>query len=298
MENDSKRNSIIELIRFLAACEIVCYHLDAPWTRYVRVLPIFLIFSIVFTVKSHLSISDQRKKAFERILLPWLFWSAVYGLARIARILIFHSPISKEFQWWMLLTGTLGALWYLPFAFVSTMAVLHFVRRFHFKLTYRSGHIIALCSGPLLLASAMILTKYPGHFPYEQWVHLAPVILIALLFLSFYYDFFRLVFSHGLWIVILCCIGVMALNLKIGLSNLVPILVCAFVFSFKPSRSFKLFDYLGKLSYGIYLVHMLVSSIWIRLGFPQRSYSLLFLTLVTSILATALLHKTAFRKFV
>jgi peptidoglycan/LPS O-acetylase OafA/YrhL len=298
MENDSKRNSIIELTRFLAACEVVCYHVDAPWSEYVRVLPIFLIFSIVFTVNSRLSISDQRKKAFERIMLPWLFWSAIYGLARIIRPMILHSSPGDEFHWWIFLAGTAQALWYLPFAYVSNMTVLHFTRRFHFKLTSSNSHLIALCGGLLLIASAVIVPKIYGHFPFDQWIYLSPVVIVALLYSSFYYSFHKLAFSYGLWMVILCCIGAMALHWKIGLTNLGPILLCALIFSYKPSRSFRFFDYLGKLSYGIYLVHTLASYVWNYLGFPQRSYSLLFLTLVTSILATALLHKTMFRKFV
>ena len=110
VEKDKRtRNSIIKLIRFLAACEIVCFHADAPWTQYVRILPVFLIFSVVFTAKSHLTIAAYRKKAIQRLIVPWLFWSAVYGFARISRILIFHSPISHI--WSTYCSGMCAPIW-------------------------------------------------------------------------------------------------------------------------------------------------------------------------------------------
>jgi peptidoglycan/LPS O-acetylase OafA/YrhL len=298
IENESKKNSIIELIRFLAACKILCSHVGAPWAKHVFVLPIFLIFSIVFTVNSRLSISAQRKKAFERIMLPWFFWSAVYQLARIARSIIFRSPMSGEFHWWILVTGTSATLWFLPYAFFSNMAVLYAVKRYHLKPAHGNSRALALCGGLLLFASSLILPGIQDQYPYYHWTYLAPAILIGMLFTSFYFDYAKLIFANGLWIVILCSIGAIAFNWKIGFSYLTAIGICSFVFSFKFSRSIRAFDYLGKLSYGIYLVQTLTSSVWMQLGFPKGSGNLLLLTLVSSIFVTALLHKTVFRRFV
>ena len=293
----SKKNSIIELIRFLAACEIVSYHVDAPWSRYVSVLPIFLVFSIVFAVSSKLAAKAQWKKAFARIIQPWLFWSAAYGLARIVRIIIFHNPTGSEFHWWMLASGTTIHLWFLPFAFLSNMAVLHFFKQLQLKLTPRNSHIIATLGGLLLLISTMILPKVEDILVLKEWIFLAPVILVGLLFSSFYYSYSRLMFAHGLWIVVLFCIGIMALNRRIGLAYLSPVIICSFVFSYKPSGSSNFFNYLGKLSYGIYLIHMLVWYPWTHLVIEQGSMELLLLTLFPLIVVTALLHKTIFRKF-
>lgn len=293
-----KKNSIIELIRFLAACEIVSYHTEAPWSQYISVLPIFLIFSIVFTVSSRLAFKAQWKKAFARIIQPWLFWSGVYGLARIIRIIIFHNPISEEFHWWMLASGTTIHLWFLPFAFLSNMTVLHLFKRSRLNLTSRNSHIIAILGGLLLLMSTMILPKVEDILLLKEWIYLTPVVLVGLLFSSFYYDYSKLMFAHGLWVVVLFCIGAMALDWKIGLAYLGPVILCSFVFSYKPSNSTHLFNYLGKLSYGIYLIHVLLWYPWSHLGIEPGSMKLLVFTLFPSIAVTAILHKTALRKFI
>ena len=158
--------------------------------------------------------------------------------------------------------------------------------------------MIAVFSGLFMLMSAIILPRIHNKFPLEQWLYLTPVILISLLFSSYYYSYFRLIFVQGLWIVILCCIGAFVLHWKIGLAYLGPVLICSFVFSFKPSGSNNFFNYLGKLSYGIYLVHILFWYPCIYLGFKEGSMQLVFLTLISSILATVLLHKTPIRKFI
>jgi len=229
---------------------------------------------------------------------PWLFWSAVYGLARIVRIAIFQNPISGEFHWWMLVSGTTIHLWFLPFAFLGNMAVLHFFKQLQLRLTFRNSHIIATLGGLLLLTSTMILPKIGDTLVLKEWAFLTPVILVGLLFSSFYYDYSKLMFGHGLWIVILFCIGAMVLNWRIGLAYLSPVILCSFVFSYKPSGSSNFFNYLGKLSYGIYLIHIMVWYPWNYLGIKQGSMELLFLTLFPSIMATVLLHKTVIRKFI
>ncbi len=294
----NKRNSIIELIRFLAACEIVCFHVEAPWGAYARVLPIFVIFSVVFSITSHLTFSAQLRKAFKRIVLPWIFWSAIYVLARIARALVLHAPVSSAFEWWMPVVGGAGLLWYLPYVFLSNMGTLYIVRCFGLMRIAQRGYPIAIFSGLLVLTSAAVYPGFSEHFPFAQWLYLFPAVLIGLLFSSYDFKPFKLIFARGVWIVAICSIGALALSLSIGLAYCIAICVVLFAFSYRPPAPNKCFDYLGKLSYGIYLVHILLKWTGLYLGIPPHSYPLLLFTLITSILAVSLLHKTPLRKFI
>lgn len=59
----------------------------------------------------------------QRLLLPWLVWSAIYGAMKLAEVAVTGVPLRHEFAPWMWLVGTAIHLWFLPFAFVTSLAV-------------------------------------------------------------------------------------------------------------------------------------------------------------------------------
>jgi hypothetical protein len=56
-----------------------------------------------------------------RLLVPWLFWSAVYGAVLLAQAFWHREPLSSLFPLPMLIMGTSLHLWYLPFAFLASL---------------------------------------------------------------------------------------------------------------------------------------------------------------------------------
>src|SRR5512139_2498633 len=85
---------------------------------------------------------------------------------------------------------------------------------------------------------------------------------------------------------------------RVGAAHMTAVGVCSFAFSYKPVRSYGALNYLGKLTYGVYLIHMPVISIGEHWGISRAHDTLLLFTPFFSIVLTSLLHKTPLRKFI
>ena len=60
---------------------------------------------------------------FNRLMVPWLVWSAIYGALKILQAILEGRPVASEFEPWMLSTGPSIHLWFLPFAFMALVAL-------------------------------------------------------------------------------------------------------------------------------------------------------------------------------
>lgn len=292
MEKKKKeRNPVLELVKFLAICEIVCFHAKAPWSQYIYVLPIFMILSISFVANSTSPISIQLKKSFKRFLMPWIFWSAFYAVLKIIQALIGGYSIQDEFNWSMLIAGTAIPLWYLPYAFISLNLVFFIIKHFNFKLNTKNSHLIAIFGGIVLLISSFFFPIVKENYPFGEWLYLLPAIPIGMLFSSFYYKFLKLQFNYGVWIVIIISIIAIYFDRRVGSAHLFASCLCSFVFSLEPPKANSFIYYLGKISYGIYLIHSLWIAILLYLGIKLSSYELVILSLISSILSVAAIRK-------
>jgi surface polysaccharide O-acyltransferase-like enzyme len=112
----------IERLRTLAIIGIVWFHTDGLPCRGVGYagLPVFiLIFFMLIGMKGYEANRVFIKKKFDRLILPWLFWSVVYLGYQVGKYLI-KKQVSLEP--YMLITGPATHLWYLSWAF--TLAVV------------------------------------------------------------------------------------------------------------------------------------------------------------------------------
>ena len=107
------RNAAVDLLRFVGAAAIVYLHLGLPHDGWaLAALPLFMALLVYYGTGRPIS------ERAHRLLLPWLAWSAVYGALKVADALSAGQPILSEFRLWMLLTGPVLPLWFLPFAFL------------------------------------------------------------------------------------------------------------------------------------------------------------------------------------
>ena len=54
-----------------------------------------------------------------RLLVPFAVWSGIFGLLKLAEVLLTGVSLGSEFKPSMLLTGPAIHLWFLPFAYVA-----------------------------------------------------------------------------------------------------------------------------------------------------------------------------------
>lgn len=156
----------LDVLRVLAIGDIVALHTSVPYPRpFAGIgLPVFLFCTIALAAKRvppHPWRVNLAKRT-RRLLIPWLLWSAFYGLVNTFRAWRSGNPRFGDLldpSWSMLWMGTEIVLWYLPFAFLAEIIVnpvMHAGNRLHIS---RPNPSIAgwLVGGVVLLAAVPVL---------------------------------------------------------------------------------------------------------------------------------------------
>lgn len=165
----------IDLLRIVAAVGIIWFHTEgAPYPQIGYAgLPVFLLiyFSLV-TKQSQLHPTGEfLRRRWDRLLKPWLFWSAVYGACRVAKAVCAMDAGSLEQMLSVetLLVGTCIHLWYLPYAFVAGL-FLHVLNRRMRKVNDTTVVLAATFIGAFVLAAATVsLQIHQLPPPLPQW---------------------------------------------------------------------------------------------------------------------------------
>lgn len=154
------RNGLVDYGRFLAALGFVWFFSQAPGGRIAYLaLPFFLVLLAAPPT------TGIRKRA-RQLLQPFLIWSLVFALVQIAFAVKAHAPPLGWWEWHMLLTGTWGHLWILPFAFLASVLAPWF------------QHPLASLGAALLAATLMSLEGTPSTVPFGLWsVGVIPVLV-------------------------------------------------------------------------------------------------------------------------
>lgn len=298
----------IDRLRVLAAIGIVWFHIEGIPYRNIAYagLPVFLlIFCSLLTSQGHTgTTTDFLARRWHRLLKPWLFWSAVYGLCRLAKGL---ATTDVGTLWEMvsvetLLAGTSIHLWYLPYAFLCS-GIIYGLNRWTSRINHTVAFLAAAAVGMVLLA--VHATGIWSHMvsPLPQWEFgLAAVplgIAVGRCLMIAHREHRRLVLlTIALMVAIECLIlqhfgfGVAALPYGIGLA-----LVClAYCWE---TRGDGLVASLTPLTFGIYLIHPLVIHVLRRVPAMNDHYvAFVLLTVCISTLMTLVLVRTPLRRFV
>jgi peptidoglycan/LPS O-acetylase OafA/YrhL len=262
-----QRIDSVEWLRFFAALGIVWFHTNGAWGRSIGYagLPIFLLVfcSLIVINFKEIGFTGFLRRRTVRLLIPWVFWSIVYGFVRVIKFYWFPKTSLSLFSSCDFLVGGSMHLWYLPFAFLVSLILFMLCR-----YTTQSNHIYLsfsfaffLSIGCLYLCS-YIMKNYSIKVPFVQWLFVLPSIPMGYFLGStvrFVKPPFRLVLlSLLLAAVCLVCLslfwlGNMELVVPYGIGVFLTVLAYNIPFPFaETSRR------LGSLTYGIYLIHPLV----------------------------------------
>lgn len=304
-----ERIASIDDLRVLAAIGIVWFHTDGAPYRNVGYagLPVFLLifFSLITSRSGAAKPLSFLKRRWDRLLKPWLFWSLLYGLFRLAKgasgghFDSFRTMVSLQ----TVLAGTYIHLWYLPYAVISGFLVYELNR---YTLRFNNAAVVftATAIGLLILVvHAMGLSSHHLMCPVPQWefglaaIPLGFAIGRCLMVPSCWQQ--RLLLSTISFATLMTALLLIAFG---HASSVIPyslavMLVCL-AYCWRTNRT-AILGTLAPLTFGIYLVHPLVSyglRHWVLAD--QRCATFIGLTLCLSALLTLGIKQTPFRRFV
>ena len=301
-----ERLANVERLRVLAMLEIVRYHDHDDRLLWVGGLglPTFLLltnlFNTTLTEKRGLSkfLADKR----ERLFLPWVFWSLLYGGVLAVTALRHSQPLSEVLSWNMILAGTNSHLWFVPFALFSAglVAGAQYLTR---SLPDRPVAYSAAGVGLVVLLVIGLMPQYPFEAPIPQWLLSLPSS-----FFGFALGRFVLAWDGKVQvrdmvpIAIVCAIGAVAFgvfapNMLIWRYSVSILIV--FVAFLRPGTIDPISKFMSPLLFGIYLAHPFIGHRML-VKIPGLEHSQLFFIadFVITAIAVHLLKKTPLRRFV
>lgn len=161
----SERFDWLDVLRALAIGDIVALHTTNPYPHAGIGLPVFVLCTIALAAKRSPPYpwKENLARRTSRLLWPWLFWSAFYGVVNTFRAWRsgkerFGDLLSPELS--MLWSGTEIVLWYLPFAFLAEVlvnAVMRVAEPLHTRHVKQSIVFWLVSGAALLTAVALIL---------------------------------------------------------------------------------------------------------------------------------------------
>lgn len=180
MHHGNLRNGSVDVFRLMSSAGIVWFHAhaDGKILSY-SALSVFFVFLIVLPLNSNRSIFF---KAFvwgrtDRLLRPWLIWSAIYAILKIAQAWSNGTAISNEFDNSMLLIGTQQHLWFLPFGYACSIIAFAILRRVSVVNPLPFAFALLLAGVSLPVSRALLETTLRS--PLTEWVYAIPAVMFA-----------------------------------------------------------------------------------------------------------------------
>lgn len=308
MNNLQNRIANIERLRILAAYGVVTFHSDLVFSRHIGVVS-FLCFAIIFAVfiinrpDYELSLGGFISKA-RRLLLPWLFWSAIFFVFLIVKSVLKGIPITELLSWRMLITGTSIHLWFLPFAFVSAVLIIltHQVTR-HFAIELNV--LVMFAFGLICAVVFSIIDIIPEvQYPFRQWILGFPAIPMgyAIGMSRFMktrrHQYMFFIFSILSTCVIVCLIEAFGGQSRFIVRYCIALGVVCLAFSLNGKMGVAT-KTLSGLAYGIYLMHPLVISCFhFFIPSGKKPYVVFIMVILTTSILTYLMKKIPLKQFV
>ena len=282
------RNATFDYARLIAAFGIVLFHADAPGAAYgYAALPFFLMLLLVLAWPAAQRVSFGRylRGRAERLLLPFIVWSIVFGALKVAQVLLTGATVTSEFNVAMLLTGPAIHLWFLPFAFVASLAVHPLALSYQARSNQtRSNQARSNQAGPKstegrapgvwLIALTVLALITIGlrqgvalPVPYAQWAAAMPSVFLGLAFAVAQNRFEGPALATGLICLVAYLAGWTDGLLQLGLAA-GALALCSAIKLPETALS----RLAASAAMGVYLCHPLIYSILDRtIALPQRS---------------------------
>ncbi|MBG6176212.1 peptidoglycan/LPS O-acetylase OafA/YrhL [Labrenzia sp. EL_208] len=264
-KTSATRNGSVDLLRFAGAIGIVQFHCAAPggWIG-LSALPMFVILLVYY---------GAQKAGFLgawKLLKIWLAWSAIYASFKIAQCIVSGTPLSSEFETWMLFTGPSIHLWFLPFSALFLVVTV-------FSRPMGNTALVVLCVAGSVLSLTFVRVATP--IPLAQWVGVVPAALTGLYMARAERpELPALILSFASLAATL--LGVEGLTEQHAIAGISVAAAITF-----PLPQTKLSDTLSSLSLGIYLIHPAVIALMLYV-LPKSNPAFFPLVAAASVLLT------------
>ena len=175
LSSATERVAGLDLLRILATVGIVWFHTEEAPCRSIGYagLPMFLLifFALIARQGPARSTRDFVRRRWDRLLMPWLFWSAVYGMSQLVKAACSADlgRLERLLSLQTIFVGTSLHLWYLPYAFTSGL-LIHLLNRRTWRIDNRPVVFVATLTGVVILVVCTLgtrLRQYPP--PWPQW---------------------------------------------------------------------------------------------------------------------------------
>lgn len=176
-----KRSASLDYARFLAAIGIIVFHVGTVGASIAyAALPFFLLLLMVvaFPAADRLAFKAYARTRAIRLLRPWVIWSLVYGILKLADAGLTETTLQSEFASWMLLTGPSLHLWFLPFALAACLVVWP-LAKFSGSLSTRSQVACAALGVVLAVLIAWAFRDLVPTPPFAQWLFALPAVALG-----------------------------------------------------------------------------------------------------------------------
>ena len=307
----------IERLRILSAFGVASFHTHGWFPRSIGVAGFIILLlsycAFVVNKPEPYGVAKVAKRKAERLLKPWLFWSFIYGMLGLAKMVYENVSFSDVFSPTMLLTGTRIHLWFLPFAFVAAL-LLAWVHRKIVGIRDSYTVITSISIGALCVFGCSIIQSHlRPPTPLAQWILGLPAIPIGFAIgrikilertedrkKYFVFVIFSALaacvgcilfdrLSHGVWL---------NYSSKFAVRYFVSLVIFCAALHWRGKLDL-ISARIASLSYGIYLIHPLVLVPFYQFNISiQHPLLLLFLVLSVSSLITFILKKTPLKQFV
>jgi len=140
----------VDVSRLVASALVVCFH--APQSPFPQITISGLTFFVLLTfclqaMGDHAGRPFPFKDRAHRLLVPWLVWSLAYCLPKLLKRQSILGEIYQNPNW--LLIGSAIHLWFLPFAFLGSIAA------------FLLGRAIFRCSSTVGLIASVLIALVP-----------------------------------------------------------------------------------------------------------------------------------------
>jgi surface polysaccharide O-acyltransferase-like enzyme len=316
----------IERLRFFSAFAVASFHTHDWFPRSIGVVGFIILLlsycAFVVNKPEPYGIAKVARRKARRLLKPWLFWSFIYGVLGLAKMIYENLSFSDVFSPTMLLTGTRTHLWFLPFAFVAALFLASIHRRI-VGIPDSYTIIAAISIGALCIFGCSIIQSRLQHstqlaqwiqgLPLPQWILGLPAIplgfAIGRIKILQRAEDRKKYFLFVILSILTACVGCIVFDRLshgtwLNYSSKFAIRYFASMVIFCSALHWRgtldaVSASIASLSYGIYLVHPLVLVPFDQLGIAiQHPLLLLFLVLSISSLITFILKKTPLKQFV
>lgn len=229
------------MLRYGCASGIVWFHLGGPhaWIGHAALI-VFIILSINFALARN-EVTWNRI----RVLKLWAFWSAIYAGLKIAQQALLGQPLGPEFQWWMLATGPILPLWFLPFIYIANGLATSYNQ----TISKEPNWVEMLALPCLAVGCSEMLALSPG-IPFSQWMLGAAGLFVAM---SVFRSRFDVRYLIALLSVLTCAL-VFGIGHEIEMLLLASILASV-VLLYLPIWTSRIASLLGSISLGVYVLH-------------------------------------------